>query len=192
MAKLAIFPLSADRWDDFALLFGPQGACYGCWCTYYRLAPKLRQANSKDDNKAFMRKRVEDGPPPGLLGYVGDDPMAWMQIGPRADVPQFNNARRVSAPLHDAPAEDDGAWVISCLFAARRARGQGLSHQLVAAGVDHARENGARVLEACPMDEAKQAGSVGLFVGSTRVFEKAGFEQVALRKPGRPLMRLVL
>ena len=42
------------------------------------------------------------------------------------------------------------------------------------------------------MDHAKQAKSVGLFVGSTQVFEKAGFSEAALRKPGRPLMRLEL
>ncbi len=63
---------------------------------------------------------------------------------------------------------------------------------MVAAGIDFARDNGARVLEACPMDSAKQSKSVGLFVGSTSVFVKAGFEQAALRKPGRPLMRMVL
>ena len=42
------------------------------------------------------------------------------------------------------------------------------------------------------MDRAKQSKSIGLFVGSTTVFEKAGFETVARQKPNRPLMRLVL
>jgi hypothetical protein len=44
--------------------------------------------------------------------------------------------------------------------------------------------NGARVLEACPIDAAKHAKSVGLFVGSTRVFEQAGFKQVAFAQGG--------
>jgi predicted GNAT family acetyltransferase len=192
MAKLDVLPLTPGRWDDFAALFGPQGACYGCWCTYFRLSPKLRQANKRDDNKAFMRARVMAGPPPGLLGYQDGEAVAWMQIGPRSDVPQFNNARRVSAPLDDAPAEDVGIWAISCFFIKSAMRGQGTSHSMVAAGIDHARVHGARLLEACPMDRAKQAKSVGLFVGSTRVFEKAGFKHVALRKPGRPMMRLAL
>tara|TARA_Y100000815_G_scaffold2504_2_gene2279 strand:+ start:1309 stop:1887 length:579 start_codon:yes stop_codon:yes gene_type:complete len=192
MAKLEVFPLSADRWADFEGLFGRQGACYGCWCTYFRLAPKLRKSNSAEDNKAFIRTRIETGPPPGLLGYLGGEPVAWMQIGPRADVPQFNNSGRVCAPLADGPAEDERVWAISCFFTKSAWRGQGLSHAMVAAGIDHARQNGARLLEACPMDHAKQAKSVGLFVGSTQVFEKAGFSEAALRKPGRPLMRLEL
>lgn len=192
MAKLDVLPLTAERWDDFAALFGKQGACYGCWCSYFRLAPKLRKANSSLDNKAHMHARILAGPPPGLLGYADGEAVSWMQIGPRADVPQFNNAGRVSAPLEDAPVDDDSVWAISCFFTKSAMRGQGLSHAMVAAGVAHARENGARLLEACPMDQAKQAKSVGLFVGSTRVFEKAGFAQVALRKPGRPLMRFEL
>ena len=192
MAKLDIVPLTADRWQDFADLFGKQGACYGCWCTYFRFAPKVRKANSADDNKAFMRARVEAGPPPGLLGYAQGEPVAWMQIGPRADVPQFNNDRRVSAPLPDGPVDDPAVWAISCFFTRSAMRGQGLSHPMVAAGIEYARENGARLLEACPMDRAKQSKSVGLYVGSTGVFEKAGFEHVARRKDGRPLMRIAL
>ncbi|MFZ2099870.1 MAG: GNAT family N-acetyltransferase [Oricola sp.] len=189
---LDVVPLTAGRWDDFAALFGKQGACYGCWCTYFRLAPKQRKANTSDDNKAFMRARVEAGPPPGLLGYAGGEAAAWMQIGPRADVPQFNNDGRVSAPLPDAPVDNPAVWAISCFFTRSSMRGQGLSHPMVAAGIAYARENGARLLEACPMDRAKQSKSVGLYVGSTSVFEKAGFEHVARRKDGRPLMRIAL
>lgn len=192
MAKLDVVPLAADRWPDFEALFGKQGACYGCWCTYFRLAPKQRKANSSQDNKAFIRDRIEAGPPPGLLGYSEGEAVAWMQIGPRADVPQFNNSGRVSAPMSDALPEDETVWTISCFFTKPNRRGQGFSHPMVAAGIGFARKNGARLLEACPMDRAKQAKSVGLFVGSTRVFENAGFEHVALRKVGRPLMRLAL
>lgn len=187
-----IVAATAERFDDFADLFGPSGACYGCWCTHFRLPPKQRKVNSSADNRAFIKARFEQGPPPGLLGYEGAAAVAWMQIGPRADVPQWNNDRRVSAPLDDAPADDPAVWAISCFFSRSTARGRGLSHAMVGAGIAFARDNGARLLEACPMDQAKQSKSVGLFVGSTSVFEKAGFAQVALRKDGRPLMRLVL
>lgn len=55
-----------------------------------------------------------------------------------------------------------------------------------------AKGNAARVLEACPIDRTKQSKSIGLYVGSTRIFEAAGFAEVAKRKDGRPLMRLEL
>jgi predicted GNAT family acetyltransferase len=115
-----------------------------------------------------------------------------MQIGPRADVPQWNNKGRGSAPVDPADAADPAVWAISCFFIRNSARGRGLTHHLVAAGVDFARKSSARFLEACPMDQSKDSRSLGLFVGSTRVFEKAGFERLAERKAGRPLMRLVL
>lgn len=185
-------PLTIDLWDAFAELFGPQGACYGCWCTHFRLPPARRRLNDRIGNRDVMRERVEQGPPPGLLAFEGGRAIGWMQIGPRADVPEFNNQGRASAPLLADEAADPAIWTISCFFLHRVARGRGLTHRLVAAGIDHARRNEARLLDACPMDQSKDRRSIGLFVGSTRVFEKAGFRRVANRRPGRPLMRLEL
>ncbi|MGL5010907.1 MAG: GNAT family N-acetyltransferase [Paracoccaceae bacterium] len=192
MSELRIQPLTPDLIPAFTTLFGPQGACYGCWCTHFRLRPKARQTTSGDERKAIMLARIDAGPPPGLIAFQGDDPIGWMQIGPRADIPEWNNQGRASSPLPDAPADDPTVWAVSCFFFRSVARGQGLSHEMLAAGIDHARRSGARVLEASPMDRAKQSKSIGLFVGSTSVFLKAGFAEVARAKERRPLMRLVL
>lgn len=190
--SVAISPLTPDLWPHFEDLFGKQGACYGCWCTYYRLPPAARRENNRERNKDHIRTRIEAGPPPGLLAFEDGKAIGWMQVGPRADVPEFNNAGRASAPLVTGDATDPGVWTISCFFIRNPARGKGLTHELVGAGIDFARRSGARVLEACPMDQSKDSRSVGLYVGSTRVFEKAGFVRAAERKPGRPLMRLEL
>ena len=187
-----VAPLTPDLWPAFEDLFGKQGACYGCWCTHYRLPPSVRRIPDRQRNKDHIKARIEAGPPPGLLAFDGDRAVGWMQIGPRADVPEWNNKGRVSAPVEDVDAADAGIWAISCFFLRTGARGQGLTHQLVAAGIAHARENGARLLEACPMRQSKDSRSIGLYVGSARVFEKAGFAVVAERKAGRPLMRLEL
>lgn len=192
MDNLQIHPLTADRIADFTAVFGPQGACYGCWCTYFRLPPKQRQALDGDGKRDHMLARIAAGPPPGLLAYDGDFPVGWMQIGPRADVPQWNNPNRSSTPLPDAPADDPGVWAISCFFFRPKVRGQGLSGAMLAGGIAYARANGARLIEASPMDRARQSKSIGLFVGSTSTFRRAGFAEVACRKEGRPLVRLVL
>ena len=189
---ITVFPLTPDRIPDFVALFGPSGACYGCWCQHFRIPPKARQAIAPEAKRDMMIARIRSGPPPGLLAYRGDTPIGWMQIGPRADVPEWNNPGRSTTPLPDAPAEDRDVWAISCFFSKSRERGQGLSHRLVSEGISHARACKARVLEASPMDRAKQSKSIGLFVGSTSVFLKAGFTEVALRKSGRPLLRLAL
>lgn len=192
MENLQVHPLTPDRAGDFTDLFGPSGACYGCWCTYFRLPPKLRQAMDGDAKRDHMLARIASGPPPGLLAYDGAQPIGWMQIGPRADIPQWNNPNRSSTPLPDAPADDPGVWAVSCFFFRAKRRGQGLSAAMLTAGIAHARASGARLIEASPMDHARQSKSVGLFVGSTSTFLRAGFAEVACRKEGRPLMRLVL
>lgn len=187
-----VLPLTADLWPAFEDLFGRQGACYGCWCTHFRLPPAVRRTNDRQRNKDHIRARIEAGPPPGLLAFADGVAAGWMQIGPRADVPEWNNAGRASSPLDDAPPGDPAVWAVSCFFLRGSARGTGLTHRMLASGIDHARRSGARLLEACPIDQSKDSRSIGLFVGSTRVFERAGFFQVAARKPGRPLMRLTL
>lgn len=187
-----IRPLTPELWPAFEDLFGRQGACYGCWCTHFRLPPARRRANDREGNKAHIRARIESGPPPGLLAFDSERAVGWMQIGPRADIPEWNNAGRVSTPLDPADAADPAVWAVSCFFLRAAARGRGLTHRMVAAGIEHARASGARLLEACPIVESKDSRSVGLFVGSARVFEKAGFATIVERKAGRPLMRLAL
>lgn len=188
----AISPLTPDMWPHFEDLFGKQGACYGCWCTYFRLPPAARRENTRERNKDHIKARIEAGPPPGLLAFEDGQAIGWIQVGPRTDVPEFNNSGRASAPFSPEEAKDVAVWAISCFFIRNKARGQGLTHKLVDAGIAFARRSGAKVLEACPMDQSKDSRSVGLYVGSSRVFEKAGFIRAAERKPGRPLMRLEL
>jgi predicted GNAT family acetyltransferase len=187
-----VLPLTPDRWPDFEDLFGKQGACYGCWCTHFRLPPAVRRDNDRARNKDHIHARIMAGPPPGLLAYAEGRAVGWMQIGPRADVPEWNNAGRVSAPVEPGDAADPAVWAISCFFLRSSMRGKGVTHRMVSAGLDYAKANGARVVEACPMDQSKDSRSIGLFVGSTRVFEKAGFEPALVRKSGRPLMRFAL
>lgn len=190
--NVRFLPLTPDRVDDFLALFGPRGALSGCWCTYFLFRPKQRQAMTDGQRRDAMLETIRSGPPPGMLAYRDNLPIGWMRIGPRAAVPEWNNTGRSSTPLPDAPAEDPSVWAISCFFVTTRQRGTGLSHAFVSAGIDHARSCGARLIEASPMDHAKTSKSVGLFVGSTSVFAKAGFVEVARGKPGRPLMRLML
>ncbi|TPJ12991.1 GNAT family N-acetyltransferase [Mesorhizobium sp. B2-7-3] len=187
-----VVPLAPELWPEFEDLFGKQGACYGCWCTHFRLAPAARRESSRERNKDHIKARIEAGPPPGLLAFEEDKAVGWMQIGPRADVPEWNNKGRGSAPIDPADASDPAVWAISCFFIRAKARGRGITHRLVEGGIEFARRNGARLVEACPIDLSRDSRSIGLFVGSSGVFEKAGFERLVERKAGRPLMRLVL
>jgi GNAT superfamily N-acetyltransferase len=185
-------PVTTERWTDFENLFGPRGAFYDCWCVALRLPHAVRMKMPPEERKSHMRQRIVVGPPPGVLAFADGEPVGWVQVGPRHDVPQFNSPRTVSRPLDEGDATDPSLWAVSCFFLAPRFRGKGLSHRLLAGAVEHARRHGARYVEGCPIDYAKQSKSVTLCIGSSAIFDAAGFETVARRKDGRPLMRLDL
>jgi len=190
--SLDILPLTAERWPLLEDLFGPRGAHGGCWCMYFRQSGPEWKSRTNAGNKSRFRDRVRTGSPPGLIAIDDGKPVGWMQIGPRPDVPKWNGPRRASAPLiaEDADAED--IWAISCFYVRVGHRRAGLMHRLVEAGLDFARKYGTRFVEACPIDKSRGVGVGDLYVGSTKVFEKAGFAKLAERRVGRPLMRLVL
>ncbi|MGD9979016.1 MAG: GNAT family N-acetyltransferase [Hyphomonadaceae bacterium] len=185
-----VVPLTPDQWPAFEKLFGKQGACSGCWCVHWRVPRVDYVAMRGAAAKAFFKRRVNKGPPPGVLAFDGDEAVGWLQIGPRADTPEFNNPRRVTAPLHESDAGDERIWAATCFFVKSSARGQGVMYALVKCGIAYARANGARVVEACPIDG--RTGNIDAYVGLASVFKRAKFKEVARRKDNRPLLRLTL
>ena len=185
-----VVPLTPDLWPAFEKLFGKSGACSGCWCVHWRVPHADYVAMRGEAAKAFFKRRVKKGPPPGVLAFIGEEAVGWLQIGPRADTPEWNNPRRATAPLTEADAANAGVWGATCFFIKSSARGQGVMGALLEGGLRFARENGARVVEACPIDG--RTGNVDAYVGLMSVFERAKFKEVARRKSNRPLMRRVL
>ncbi len=185
-----VVPLTPELWPSFERLFGKQGACSGCWCIHWRVPRADYVAMRGADAKAFIRRRVRKGPPPGVLAFDGEDAVGWLQIGPRADTPQWNSTRRVTAPLDEADVENEHVWGATCFFIKSSARRQGVMDALLKGGLDYARKNGASVVEGCPIDG--KSGNVDAYVGLVSVFKRAKFKEVARRKANRPLMRLLL
>ncbi|MGE3362023.1 MAG: GNAT family N-acetyltransferase, partial [Rhizobiaceae bacterium] len=174
--SLDILPLTDERWPLLEDLFGPRGAHGGCWCMYFRQSGAEWKSRTNAGNKSRFRDRVSAEPPPGLLAIDDGKPVGWMQIGPRPDVPKWSSQRRASAPLLPEHADAADVWAISCFYVRVGHRRAGLMHKLVEAGIDFAKRNGARVVEACPIDKSRNVGVGDLYVGSTQVFEKASFE----------------
>ena len=191
--EIRIAPLTPARWADLEIVFGDgRGACGQCWCMYWRMPRRDFEASLGAGTRQLFRARVEAGPPPGLLAYRDGAAVGWVQVGPRADVPGWNGARRLTAPTADAPAEDARVWGISCFVTKAGCRRQGIATALLAGAVDWARQNGARVLDACPVDASADRPPVSLYHGLASTFRRAGFREVARRRADRPLMRLEL
>lgn len=194
MGKYRVRPLTPDRWQDLEELFGPSGGYWGCWCMYWRLPRShFEDRTLHKKNKSLFRRRVCDGPPPGLLAYDAEGrAVGWVQVGPRADVPNWNGARRLSAPTEDVDPADPKVWGITCFVVRKGRRGQGVSTALLQGAIAWARKAGARWLEACPVEVAAQRSDVALYHGVASTFVRAGFREIARRRSDRPLLRLEL
>jgi hypothetical protein len=94
MRALSIHPLTEDRWGDLEDLFGPSGACLGCWCMYWRLPHADVTRLKGAEKKKLFQARVSQGPPPGFIAYEGATPVGWVQAAPRAHRPLMRKTFR--------------------------------------------------------------------------------------------------
>lgn len=172
---------AVGRYDDFYEVVGvkkPGGA--GCWCMAYR---DSRVPN--EERPAYMRAECEREPGPGVLVYVDDVVAGWCSVAPRSSYRRLMNSRTI--PFVD----ERDAWVAVCFVVRAGFRKRGLMHALLDGAVAHAAQHGAEVVEGYPveLDPGERVDVISGYVGTVRLFEQAGFVQVARttgRSGGRP------
>lgn len=132
--------------------------------------------------KAALERRVREGAPVGILGYLDGEPVAWCSIAPRATYRDLGGKSE--------PADESGnVWSLVCFFVLRRLRRQGIIQRLIAAAVEQARMGGATVIESYPVDSDSPSYR---FMGFVSSFEAAGFREVGTAGARRHVMRLTL
>jgi len=185
VSRFEVKPLTRETWPDLVELFGRPGASIarGCWCMYYRKKGRGVSADQAPKNRRALRSLVSRDYVPGLIAYDDDRPVGWLSLGPRDDYEKLANSP-VMKPVDDTPV-----WSIVCFFIDSKSRGRGVAKSLLDAGIDHARAHGAKLLEAYPVDKKERSVSDFLWFGSKSMFDRAGFKEVARRKPTRPVMR---
>ena len=85
--------------------------------------------------------------------------------------------------------DDKAVWSIVCFFVDPRERGKGVMEALLRAAIDYARSQGATLLEAYPVDKRERSHPDFMWFGAKRMYDRAGFKEVARRKRTRPVMR---
>ena len=178
--KTIIRPLTPDLWPALADLFGPLGACNGCWCMYWRIGAEYRK-RPPERNREDFRKVVQEGPPPGLLAFQGDLAIGWCQLTPRDWLPVIDRNWRLRR-VDELPV-----WCISCFYIRKGYRRQGVTAQLTKSAISYAKARGAVALEAYPLDADLTPSSSG--TGYRTTFERAGFRIIARHFAPRPVMR---
>ena len=181
--EISFHPLTQKLWRDFELLFGERGACGGCWCMFWKLRGKAFDENKGEGNRQMQKSVVDAKHMPGLLAYVDGYPAGWVAIEPRSQYPKLAHSRVL------APLDDREVWSITCLFVEKKHRRKGVAIQLIRAAVEHAKKNGAEIIEGYPVEAKKDEPPPFVFTGTASAFQQADFVEVARRSPARPIFR---
>jgi ribosomal protein S18 acetylase RimI-like enzyme len=186
--KFVTRPLKADNWPDLEAIFNARGCSIArnCWCMYYRKsgAEGWPTKDRSRINRGRLKSLADEGKQVGLIGYQDGVPVGWVSFGPREDF-----ARLARSPVM-APVDDQPVWSIICFVVPSEYRKQGIARQLLDAAVAFCRKKKVKLVEAYPVDKEGRSADSSMWFGAKSMYDAAGFEEVARRKPERPVVRL--
>jgi GNAT superfamily N-acetyltransferase len=185
--KVTVLPATPARWPDVETIFGAKGCSVarGCWCMFYRRSGSWQFGASRAKaNRAELKALVDAGKSPGLIAYRGKVPVGWVSLAPRDEFAKLKRSP-VMKPVDDKPV-----WSIVCFVVPSEHRGQGVARALLQGAISYARKHGATLIEAYPVDKADRSKDDAMWFGAKSMYDHAGFEEVARRKPARPIVRL--
>jgi GNAT superfamily N-acetyltransferase len=164
----------ASNFDDLKTMVGPKRPDANvCWCLSYRIPSKENLELRGPARGERANQLVQQELPPGVLAYDGAEVVGWAAVHPRADT-SFARNRKI-------PHVDDlDVWSLWCLRVRPGHRGTGVTHHLIDGAVQLARAYGAPVIEGYPVDNGgKKVDQTMAFVGTRKLFERAGFIKAA-------------
>lgn len=155
---------------------------------YYRRsgkrAPPPKGSTVAQANRRDLKALVDAGEFIGLIAYQGRTPVGWLSLGPRAGYAKLQRSS-VMKPVDDLPV-----WSIICFVVPSEYRGQGVARALLDGAIAFAKRRRVRLLEAYPVDKPSRSHDDFMWFGAKSMFDAAGFEEVARRKPARPVVRI--
>lgn len=160
--RIVTKPVDTATWIDFEKLFKSKGCPSFCWCMPWRMDREELKQNTPANRYNFIKKRVWSGTPIGLLAYLDGEPIAWCSVAPRETHYRLGGDEGIS-----------NVWSITCFFVKRQFREQGIAGRLINEAEKYALENGARYMEAYPVQKDSHSYR---YMGFIDTFEKAGYE----------------
>lgn len=178
--RLVFHEVDPARWADLERLFESRGGPRNCWCMVWRATPQESKKTHGKSRKAALRRRVMEGVPVGIIGYLDGKPVTWCSIAPRPTYQRLGGK-------NDPDDQPENVWSLVCFYVARQLRHQGVLSRLIQASVERARQGGATVVEAYPVEPDSPSYR---FMGFIPSFAAAGFREVGRAGTRRHVMRL--
>jgi GNAT superfamily N-acetyltransferase len=144
-----------------------------CWCLSHRIDWRTNRDLAGLARAELVRQLCSRAVAPGVLAYEDDEVVGWAAVAPRSELP-FARSKKI-------PHVDDlPVWSVWCIRVRPGHRGQGISHALLDGAVSYARLQQAPAVEGYPVDnEGKKVDLTMAYVGTRRLFERAGFTKAA-------------
>jgi GNAT superfamily N-acetyltransferase len=186
--ELSFKPLKRNLWTDFEELFGPNGACAGCWCMFWKLRGKAYEEARGYETRQMHKSIVDSGVVTGLLAYLHGDVVGWIAVEPREAYPRLAHSRSLK------PVDDQLVWSVTCFFVSKRSRRKGVAVGLLKAAVEHVKKQGGKIVEGYPVDAQKDLPAPFIYTGTSSAFRQAGFQEVVrpAQRSTRPIFRFVI
>ena len=184
--EISVKPIKRNLWTDFEELFGPNGACAGCWCMFWKLRGKAYEEARGSETRQMHKSIVDSGIATGLLAYWHGDVVAWIAVEPREAYPKLAHSRVLK------PVDDQPVWSVTCFFVAKPYRRKGITVELLKAAVEHVRKQGGKIVEGYPVDATQDMPAPFVYTGTASAFQQAGFQEVARPSPARSIFRFFI
>jgi GNAT superfamily N-acetyltransferase len=181
--------MTPRHWPQVERLFGANGACGGCWCQAWRIAPGEKWNEVQGATaKARLRRGVRAGTVHAVLAFEGETPIGWCTFGPRLSFPRLERARTLRC---DDP---ERVWSLPCFFVARGHRQQGVARAMLEHAVRAMKRRGAEIAEGYPSKPDPTGRYIASFAwtGTRSLFGKAGFAVAGNAEGSKQRVRKVL
>lgn len=203
MTELIIEPAADVPWVSVERVFNSAAVSRHCSCRWWLTTNAEASVLDDADRRSASKSEHDQRTLRGLIARLGDEPMGWVGVGPRADFARLSRTKIITGAISDPDFSESNIWSVVCFIVVPEHRGAGVSRALLSAAVAHAAAAGATAVEAYPVDVDAQTASLqrtkstlrpsDLNTGSASLFSDAGFVEVGTRvKESRPVMRLTL
>ena len=185
-AGVKIRSLTPDDWPAVERLFGPKGACGGCWCMWWRLPSHGRAWREAvgEPNRRALRTLIHGGEVHSVLAVRGREAVAWCNFGPRESFAFLVKSRALARPV------SPGLWSVVCFYLPPAWRRRGLGRALLEAATERAFALGAAEVEGFPVVPHGPGATIPAafaWTGLPAQFEAAGFKRLRRAAGARPI-----